>query len=179
MVIRPDQEPKVLIPQAKIRKRVEELGNQINQDYEGKEIVAVCVLKGSFIFFSDLIRNIDLPLSCEFLGLSSYGNETRSSGEVKVTLDINEPLENKHVLIVEDIVDSGLTLQYIKNSLQTRNPASLKIATLLFKPEALVIDSKIDYVGFQINNEFVVGYGLDYAQKYRGLPHIAYFENEH
>lgn len=171
--------PQVLIPEVKIQSRVREIARQINQEYEGREIVAICILKGSFVFFSDLIRAIDVPLTCEFLGLSSYGNQTHSSGEVKVTLDINTPLRDRHVLVVEDIVDSGLTLSYIQTALSARQPASIRTASLLFKPDALETDVEIDYVGFNIGNEFVVGYGLDYAQKYRGIPYIGCLKNEH
>lgn len=178
----PGKSPHILIPEAKLQTRVKELAQQINQDYvqEGiHEIVAICVLKGSFIFYCDLIRQMDLQLSCEFLGISSYGSEARSSGEVKVTLDINEPLENRHVLVIEDIVDSGLSLNYIVSNLRSRNPASIKTAALLVKPETLKTPLEIDYVGFRIDNEFVVGYGIDYAQKFRGLPYIGYLANEH
>ena len=171
--------PKILIPEVKLQARLSEIADEIHQDYKGKEIVAVCILKGSFIFFSDLIRKIDLPMTCEFLGVSSYGNKMVSSGEVKVTLDINEPLENKHVLVFEDIVDSGLTLSYIMNALRARKPASLKSCALLFKPESLKTEVAVDYLGFKIGNEFVVGYGIDYAGKFRGLPYVGYVEHEH
>jgi hypoxanthine phosphoribosyltransferase len=173
------QMPRILIPEVKIQSRLDELAQQINRDYQGKEITAVCILKGSFIFFSDLIRRLEVPLSCEFLGVSSYGNGKVSSGEVKITLDINEPLEGKHVLVFEDIVDSGLTLSYILTLLGTRKPASLKCASLLVKPDAMKIPVPVDYTGFEIGNEFVVGYGLDYAQGYRGLPYIGYLQQEH
>jgi hypoxanthine phosphoribosyltransferase len=172
-------EPKLLIPEARIRARIEEIAQEINQDYQDKEIVAICVLKGSFIYFSDLIRAIDVPLSCEFLGVSSYGNRTVSSGEVKITLDMNEPLENKHVLIIEDIVDSGLTLSFILNMLKARRPASIKTSALLVKTENLQIDVPVDYPGFKIGKEFVVGYGIDHAGKHRGLPDICVIENAH
>jgi hypoxanthine phosphoribosyltransferase len=171
--------PKVLIPEVKLQARVAELAEEIHHDYHGKEIVAVCILKGSFIFFSDLIRKIDLPMTCEFLGISSYGNKTVSSGEVKVTLDINEPLENKHVIVFEDIVDSGLSLSYIMSSLRARKPATLKSCSLLLKPESLKNDIEVDYVGFKIGEEFVVGYGLDHAGKYRGLPYVGFLEHGH
>ncbi len=170
---------KVLIPEIKLQARVAELAQEIRHDYEGKEVVFICVLKGSFIFFSDLIRNLDLALTCEFLGVSSYGNKMVSSGEVKVTLDLNEPIEGKHVIVVEDIVDSGLTLSYIMNMLRSRRPATLKSCSLLFKPDSLKIDIPIDYVGFKIGNDFVVGYGVDLAGKYRGLPYIGIVESAH
>jgi hypoxanthine phosphoribosyltransferase len=171
--------PKILIPEVKLQARLAEIGEEIRQDFKGKEVVAVCILKGSFVFFSDLIRKIDLPMTCEFLGVSSYGNKMVSSGEVKVTLDINEPLEGKHVIVIEDIVDSGLTLSYIMNALRARKPATLKSCTLLLKPESLKTEVQIDYLGFKIGNEFVVGYGIDYAGKFRGLPYVGYVEHEH
>lgn len=172
-------EPKVLIPEIKLQKRIQELAQEISHDFQGKELTMICVLRGSFIFFADLIRQIDLPMTCEFLGVSSYGNKMVSSGEVKVTLDIHEPLEGRHVIVVEDIVDSGLTLFYIMSMLQARRPASLKSCSLLVKPEALKIEIDVDYSGFKIGNEFVVGYGLDYAGKLRGLPYIGYLEHGH
>lgn len=171
--------PKILIPEVRLQARLAELAQEINNDYRGKDITVICVLKGSFIFFSDLIRKLDLRLTCEFLGVSSYANKMVSSGEVKITLDINEPLENKHVLVVEDIVDSGLTLSYIMNSLRARKPASIKTCSLLFKPESLKTDIGVDYVGFKVGREFVVGYGIDAAGKHRGLPYIGYIEQEH
>jgi hypoxanthine phosphoribosyltransferase len=174
-----NEQPKILIPEVRLQARVTEMAHEINHDYRGQEIVAVCVLKGSFIFFSDIIRHLDLPLSCEFLGVSSYGNKMVSSGEVKVTLDMNEPLEGKHVIVFEDIVDSGLTLSYIMNSLKARRPASLKSCALLVKPDSLKADVQVDYTGFKIGSEFVVGYGIDYAGKHRGLPYIGYLEHGH
>ena len=173
------KDPKVLIPEVKIQQRVRELAQEINADYGEQEITAICTLKGSFVFFSDVIRHLDMPMTCEFLGLSSYGNEKVSSGEVKVTLDINEPLEGKHVLVFEDIVDTGLTLQYILQSIAARKPASLKVCSLLSKPSKLRTQVEVDYVGFAIDDEFVIGYGVDYAERYRGLPYIGYIENEH
>lgn len=174
--------PKILISEAKLQERVRELATEIREDYarrDIKEITAVCILKGSFIFFSDVIRQLDLAMSCEFLGVSSYGSKMVSSGEVKVTLDLNEPLEGRHILVFEDIVDSGLTISYILNSLRARRPASLKVCSLLLKPDSLKTPVEIDYVGFRIGGEFVVGYGIDYAGKFRGLPYVGYIENEH
>ncbi len=173
------QKPKVLIPEVKLQARVQEIAAEINHDYHGRPVVGICILKGSFIFFSDVIRHLDMPVTCEFLGVSSYGNRMVSSGEVKVTLDINEPLEGKHVIIFEDIVDSGLTLRYLMDMLRSRKPASLKTCSLLIKPDALQADIQVDYLGFKIGKEFVVGYGLDHGGKYRGLPYIGYIEQEH
>ncbi len=173
------KDPKILIPDIKIRARVQEMAQEISHDYRGKEITAICILKGSFIFFSDMIRNIDLSMTCEFLGLSSYGNKTTSSGEVKVTLDLNEPIAGKHVIIFEDIVDSGLSLQYIQQSLIARRPASVRTCALLFKPDNLQTEVSVDYTGFKIGKEFVVGYGMDFAGKYRELPYIGYLDNAH
>ncbi|MBI3555919.1 MAG: hypoxanthine phosphoribosyltransferase [Deltaproteobacteria bacterium] len=171
--------PRVLIPESKIKQRIQDLATEITFDYRGKELTVICVLKGSFIFFADLIRQIDLPISCEFMGVSSYGNKTASSGEVKMTLDMTEPLNGKHVIIVEDIVDTGLTMQYLVNNLKARKPASLKICSMLVKPESLKCDVEIDYVGFKLGKEFVVGYGLDHAGRFRQLPYIGIVENEH
>ncbi|MBL7715098.1 MAG: hypoxanthine phosphoribosyltransferase [Bdellovibrionales bacterium] len=171
--------PKVLIPEVKLQARLTELAHEIAADYRGKEITAICILKGSFIFFADIIRKLDQPVVCEFLGVSSYGNRKVTSGEVKVTLDINEPLEGKHVIVFEDIVDSGLTLSYILNMIKTRQPASLRCCSLLMKPDSMKVDVDVDYVGFKIGNEFVIGYGLDYAGAYRGLPYIGYLEHDH
>jgi hypoxanthine phosphoribosyltransferase len=172
-------EPAVYISEADIRSRVRELAEQINTDYGNEELTMICTLKGSIVFFNDLIRGLRMPVVCEFLGMSSYGQHTSSTGEVKVTLDLNEPLIGKHVIIVEDIVDSGLTLSFMLEYLKVRRPASVKTAALLFKPEALKAkDLVIDYVGFEIQNRFVVGYGLDYAEKFRGLPYIGVIESE-
>ncbi len=171
--------PKVLIPEIKLQARVKELASEIARDVQGKEVVAICILKGSFVFFSDVIRHLDMPLSCEFLGLSSYGNKMVSSGEVKVTLDLNDPIEGKHVIVFEDIVDTGLTLTYILQSLAARRPASIKTCALLMKPSSLKVEIEPDYVGFRIGNEFVVGYGIDMAGKQRGLPYIGYIEHDH
>jgi hypoxanthine phosphoribosyltransferase len=173
-------EPPAFITEAEIKARVRELAARINEDYAGSELTVICTLKGSLIFFSDLVRELRMPTHCEFIGTSSYGASTESTGEIKVTLDLNEPLEGKNVLIVEDIVDTGLTLAFLLDTLRVRKPASIRSVALLHKPEALKINSlKIDYIGFQIPNKFVVGYGLDYAEKFRGLPYIGHLENEH
>jgi hypoxanthine phosphoribosyltransferase len=161
-----------LIEEAKIQNRVEEIGAELTKKFKGEGVVAVCVLKGSFVFFSDLIREIDLDITCDFLAVSSY-NGMQSSGEVKLNLDLNQSIEGKNVILVEDIVDTGLTMNYLKEQLQSRKPKSLTTVSLLFKPKALKIDCKLDYSGFEIGNEFVVGYGLDYQGYYRNLPYIA------
>ena len=162
----------VLISEEKIAARVKELGAQISADYQGKELIMVCVLRGSFLFFADLVRAIKVPQKIEFISCSSYGDAKSSSGEVKLGLDISTPLDGKHVIIVEDIVDTGLTLQYIRDLLAVRHPASLDCCALLEKPEARKVPVKVEYSGFKIGNEFVVGYGLDYAHYFRELPYI-------
>jgi hypoxanthine phosphoribosyltransferase len=166
------QELEVLIPTDRIAARVKEIGAQIERDYQGKELVLLGVLKGSYIFISDLARAIDLPLAVEFIGLSSYGEATESSGVVKITSDLSKPIEGKHVVIVEDIVDTGLTMRYLLDNLATRHPASVKLCTLLHKPSRARTRIPIDYLGFQIEDRFVVGYGLDNAEKYRNVPFI-------
>lgn len=168
---------KSYISEEKIQEKVKEIGEQLTAKFKGQKVVAVCVLKGSFLFYSDLIRQINTDITCEFFGVSSYHGGTTSSGEVKVTLDISSPIEGAHVILVEDIVDTGLTMNYLKKSIEARNPASLTTVTLLEKPEALKVPCKLDYVGFQITNEFVVGYGLDYQGYYRNLPYIAQVQN--
>ena len=165
-----------LIEENKIQKRVQELGKQITKDYEGKDLVCICVLNGAFMFFSDLIREIDCDYKCDFLGLSSYQG-TQSQGEVKIKLDLSRSIIDKDVLIVEDIVDTGTTIDSLLGLLQTKKPKSLSVATLLHKPQAQKNDIKPDYVGFEIGNDFVVGYGLDYNQKYRSLPYFALVQN--
>ena len=156
----------------RIARRVKELGTQIERDYEGKELVLLGVLKGSYIFISDLARAIDLPLSIDFIGLSSYGEATESSGIVKITSDLTRPIERKHVVIVEDIVDTGLTMRYLLDNMATRRPASVKLCTLLHKPSRVRTRIPIDYLGFEIEDRFVVGYGLDANDKYRNVPFI-------
>jgi hypoxanthine phosphoribosyltransferase len=167
---------KPYITEEQIQKKVAEIGAEITKKFKGQQVVAVCVLKGSFVFYSDLIREINADINCEFFGVSSYHGNT-SSGEVKVTLDLASPIEGKHVLLVEDIVDTGITMNYLKNSIMARKPASLTTVALLEKPEALKVPCKLDYVGFKITNEFVVGYGLDYQGYYRNLPFIGQVQN--
>lgn len=165
---------KTLFTREEIAKRVAELGAAISRDYAGKEITAIGILKGSFIFLADLVRELKVPIACEFISVSSYGSATKSSGEVKLNLDIADPLAGKHILLVEDIMDSGLTLQFLMDLLRVRHPASLKVCALLDKPQARKSSVKPDYSGFRIGDEFVIGYGLDHAQKYRELPYIGY-----
>lgn len=165
------------IKEEEIQAKVKELGQIITKKFKGKDVVAVCVLKGSFVFYSDLIRSIDTDITCEFFGVSSYHGGTSSSGEVKVTLDLANPVEGKHVLLVEDIVDTGLTMNYLKTAITSRKPKSLTTIALLEKPDALKVPCEIDMVGFKIPNDFVVGYGLDYQGFYRNLPYIAQVQN--
>lgn len=160
-----------LISADSIRARVEELGRQITRDYAGQEIVVVTVLKGSFIFAADLVRAIDVPLAVDFLGLRSYEG-TESSGVVQITSDLTKSVEGKHVLVIEDIVDTGLTMQYLLQNLETRKPASVKLASLLHKPARSKVKIPIDYLGFTIDDVFVIGYGLDFDQHYRNLPFL-------
>ncbi|HMR06639.1 MAG TPA: hypoxanthine phosphoribosyltransferase [Polyangiaceae bacterium] len=168
---------KTLYTPEQIQTRVSELGKQITKAYAGKELVLLCVLKGSFVFASDLARAIDLPLRVEFLGVQSYGNDTTSSGVVQITLDLTRPIEGEHVMVVEDIVDTGLTLDYILSSLKNRKPASLQVCALLHKPARMQKQVPIDHLGFTIDDVFVVGYGLDWAQKYRNVPEIGVVMN--
>lgn len=170
-------ELKTYISEEKIQAKVAEIGKALTTKFKGKKVTAVCVLKGSFMFYSDLIRNINTDITCEFFGVSSYNGGTSSSGEVKVTLDLSSPVEGQHVILVEDIVDTGLTMNYLKKAIESRNPASLTTIALLEKPEALKVPCKLDYVGFKIENEFVVGYGLDYDGYFRNLPYIAQVQN--
>jgi hypoxanthine phosphoribosyltransferase len=166
-----------LITEKEIAERVKVMGDALTDKFRNKDLVAVCILKGSFVFFSDLIRAINIDLSCEFLGVSSYNGGTKSSGEVKMTLDLTTPVEGKHVLLIEDIVDTGLTMNYLVKNIEQRKPKSITTASMLFKPAALKVDLKVDHVGFEIKDQFVVGYGLDYQSFYRNLPFIAQVEN--
>lgn len=165
-----------LVSEEDVDKRICELGERISRDYEGKQVHLICVLKGEVFFMCELAKRITVPVSMDFMSVSSYGADTKSSGVVKIVKDLDEPLEGKEVLIVEDIIDSGRTLYYLIDMLQKRNPESIRLCTLLDKPERRVKEVKVDYVGFNIPDEFVVGYGLDYAQKYRNLPYIGVVE---
>lgn len=168
----------VLFSESKLNERITELGAQITKDYQGKSLVVVGILKGSNIFTSDLVRKIDLPLRMDFMAVSSYGNATESTGVVKILKDLDQGIEGEHILIVEDIVDSGLTLKYLKDILLTRNPASVKICTLLDKPARRKENITPDYLGFEVPDEFIVGYGIDYAERYRNLPFVGILKRE-
>ena len=162
----------VIIDEEKINKRISEMGELISKEYEGKEIHLICVLKGGTFFMCELAKRITVPVSVDFMAVSSYGDGTESSGRVKIVKDLDESIEGKDVLVVEDIIDSGRTLSYLLELLENRKPASLKLCTLLDKPDRRVCPVDVDYTGFEIPDLFVVGYGLDYAQKYRNLPYI-------
>jgi len=167
-----------LIEKEVLQKRILEIASELNKKLASEDdIVAICILKGSFVFFSDLVRKIDKDIRCEFMGVSSYGSSTKSSGEVKVTLDLMTPLEGKTVILIEDIVDTGLTMNFLQKKIMNRNPKALLTTSLLLKPAALKTECHIDHVGFEIDNHFVVGYGLDYNGLYRNLPYIAQAEN--
>ena len=165
-----------IISEEKIHQRIKEIGTQLTDRFRHQSVVAVCILKGAFVFFSDLVREIETDITCEFFGISSY-RSTNSSGEVKLTLDLATPIENKHVLLVEDIADTGLSLSYLQKILSSRNPKSLTTVTFLRKPDAAKTDYKVDYVGFEVPNDFVVGYGMDCNEQYRNLPYIAQIQN--
>lgn len=168
------EELKILIEEEKIQQRVKELAEQITKDYEGKELTLICILKGSTFFTVDLAKRINNMLKIEFIQVSSYHDATTSSGNIEMKLDLKETIEHKDVMIVEDIIDTGRTLSYLIEHLKTRKPKSLTLCTLLDKPERRLYDVKVDYVGFQIPDKFVVGYGLDVNEQYRNLPYIAY-----
>ena len=167
---------RVLIPEEKVDQRIEELGKKISEDYAGRQIHMICILKGGVFFMCELAKRITVSVSLDFMCVGSYGDGTKSSGVVRIAKDLDESIEDKEVLIVEDIVDSGNTLYYLMDVLRKRNPASIRLCTLLDKPDRRVKDVKADYLGFEIPDEFVVGYGLDYAQKYRNLPYIGVVE---
>lgn len=169
---------KVLITKEELAERIEAMGNEISADYVGKNILMVGVLRGAVIFMADLARAIKVPVALDFMAVSSYGVSTSSSGIVRILKDLDEEIQGKHLLIVEDIIDSGLTLKYLLENLKSRKPASIKICTLLNKPERRKVDVQIDYNGFSVPDEFVVGYGLDYAEKYRNLPFIGILKPE-
>jgi hypoxanthine phosphoribosyltransferase len=163
----------ILIPAERLQARVREMGAEIARDYAGRRPQLVGVLKGGVVFMSDLMRAIDLPLSVDFIAVSSYGKGTRSTGEVKIIKDLDEPMEGREIILVEDILDTGLTLSYLVNNLRSRGATSVRIATLLNKPERRKVEVEIAYKGFDIPDQFVVGYGLDYSERYRNLPYLA------
>lgn len=167
---------KVLISEEEVDARIRELGEKISKEYEGKQIHLICVLKGGVFFMCELAKRITVPVSMDFMCVGSYGDGTKSSGVVRLAKDLDESIENKEVLIVEDIIDSGNTLYYLMDVLRQRKPASLRLCALLDKPDRRVKDVHVDWTGFEIPDEFVVGYGLDYAQKYRNLPYIGVVE---
>lgn len=168
----------VLLSAETIRERVEVLGQQMSQDYKDDNLVLIGVLKGANVFMGDLMRQIDMPIEIDFISVSSYGSSTESSGVVRILKDLDTEIENKNVVIVEDIIDSGLTLNYLINNFKSRKPKSVKICTLLDKPERRKVDVFIDYKGFSIPDEFIVGYGIDFAEGYRNLPYIATLKEE-
>ena len=167
---------KVMISEEDVDAKIRELGERISQDYQGKQVHLICILKGSVFFVCELAKRITVPVSMDFMSVSSYGDGTKSSGVVRIAKDLDETLEGKNVIVVEDIIDSGRTLSYLLEVLEKRNPASMSLCTLLDKPERRTHEVKVDYIGFQIEDKFVVGYGLDYAQKYRNLPYIGVVE---
>ena len=171
---------RVLLSEEQLRTRVRELGAQLSEDYRDKDPVMVCILKGAVVFYTDLLRAMDISCSMDFMAVSSYGNRTKASGEVEIRKDLSSSIEGRHVVIVEDIVDSGYTLTYLSRMLRSRGAKSLKLCTLLDKPSrrAPGITLKADYFGFEIGNGFVVGYGLDYAERYRNLPYIGILKPE-
>ncbi|PQV62525.1 hypoxanthine phosphoribosyltransferase [Abditibacterium utsteinense] len=168
----------ILLSTEQIQARVAEMGAQISRDYEGREPVFISVLVGAFMFTSDLLRHVTVPCSLDFMAISSYGQESRSSGVVRVMKDLDESIESKHVIILEDIIDTGLTLNYLLDNLRNRNAASVRVAALLDKPSRRLTDVKVDYIGFEVPDEFVVGYGLDFAQRYRNFPYVGVLRPE-
>jgi hypoxanthine phosphoribosyltransferase len=169
----------ILVQPDELEHRVRELGAEISRDYAGRDLLLIGVLKGAVFFLADLMRTIDVPCEVDFMAVSSYGSSTDTSGVVRILKDLDEPLEGRHVLIVEDIVDSGLTLQYLMRTLETRGPASLEVCALLTKPERRLVETPARYVGFEIPDKFAIGYGLDYAERYRNLPYVATLQLEH
>lgn len=167
---------RVLLTEEEVNKKISEVAAQINKDYEGKEVHLICILKGGVFFTCELAKRLTIPVSLDFMSVSSYGSSTKSSGIVKIVKDLDEPLKDKDVIIVEDIVDSGRTLSYLMEMMRDRGPKSLALCTLLDKPERRVVEVNVNYTGFRIPDEFVVGYGLDYDQRYRNLPYIGVVE---
>ncbi len=169
---------RVLIDEESAKKRIKELGEQITKDYQDANLVVIGILKGAVIFLSDLVKEIKLPLKLDFMAVSSYGLSTKTSGVVRILKDLDDEIEGKDVLIVEDIVDTGLTLHYLIDNLRSRKPNSIRVCCFLDKPTRRKVPVQVDYVGFEIPDEFVVGYGLDYAEKYRNLPYVCALDKE-
>ena len=167
---------RVLIEEEKLNERIAELGAKISSDYEGEEVCLICILKGSVFFTCELAKRITIPVTLDFMSVSSYGESTVSSGVIQVKKDLDGSIENKNIIVIEDIIDTGRTLKYLLEELRKRGPKSLKLCTMLDKPDRRVVDVSTDYTGFEIPDEFVVGYGLDYAQRYRNLPYIGILE---
>ena len=169
---------RVLLSEEEVDRRIKEVADQINRDYAGKEVHLICVLKGGVFFMCELAKRITVPVSLDFMSVSSYGDDTKSSGVVRIVKDLDQPLEGKDVLIVEDIIDSGRTLSYLVENLKSRGAKTVRLCTLMSKPSRRVVDVPVDYIGYEIPDEFVVGYGLDYAQRYRNLPYVGVVEFE-
>ena len=167
---------RVMISEEDVDKRIQEIGEQISKDFAGEEVHLICVLRGGSFFMCELAKRISVPVTLDFMQVSSYGSETKSSGVVKIVKDLDDAINGKNVIVIEDVVDSGRTLSYLLEMLKKRQPKCLKLCTLLDKPERRVVEVDVDYTGFEIPDEFVVGYGLDYAQKYRNLPYIGVVE---
>jgi hypoxanthine phosphoribosyltransferase len=175
-----DDIAEVLITEERLAERIAEIGAEVSRDYAGKELMLVCILKGANLFLADLVRQISLPLSYDFVAVSSYGADTKSSGVVRILKDLDESVESKHVLVIEDIVDTGLTLRlsYLLENLRSRRAASVKVCTLLDKPSRRRVDVPVHYRGFEVEDQFVVGYGMDYQGRYRNLPYIGLLKPE-
>lgn len=171
------EEIKVLIDEEKLEKRVQEIATQIEEEYKGKELTLICILKGSIFFTVDLAKKINGDVKLEFIRVSSYNEGTESSGEIKMKLDLKDSIQGKDVIVIEDIIDTGRTLSYLIEYLKMKKPNSVKLCALLDKPDRRVVDVKVDYTGFQIPDKFVIGYGLDYDEKYRNLPYVGYIES--
>jgi hypoxanthine phosphoribosyltransferase len=163
----------ILVQADELQHRIKEMAAEVSRDYKGRDLLLIGVLKGAVFFLADLMRHLDIPCEVDFMAVSSYGSSTDSSGVVRILKDLDAPLEGRNVLIVEDIVDSGLTLQYLMRTLEARNPASIEVCALLTKPDRRKVDTPARYVGFEIPDKFAIGYGLDYAERYRNLPYVA------
>jgi hypoxanthine phosphoribosyltransferase len=172
-MLRDEHIGEILVQADELQHRIKEMAADVSRDYEGKDLLLIGVLKGAVFFLSDLMRHLDIPCEVDFMAVASYGSTTDSSGVVRILKDLDQPLEGRHVLIVEDIVDSGLTLQYLMRTLEARGPASLEVCALLTKPERRKVEMPARYVGFEIPDRFAIGYGLDYAERYRNLPYVA------